>query len=330
MFNFLLNCSIMKKQILLMTAAVLTITSCSKDESTEVNNGQAIAFRVAMETRATETTTANITNFLVTAINAGNSNFFTDQAFTKTGSYFTSNPAYYWPNDGSNLSFFAYSPSATDLGATISITSASKTMTNFSPAAAIASQKDFITASATGSKANESTGVALTFAHRLAQIEIKAKNANQGYVYKVQGVRIGQPVSQATTFDFGTSAWTLGTTKSNYEVTYTSAKTLNATAASIMATDGNNAAADCMDARFGQDQHEKRCVYRGEGQYHDHERRPRLSGRFCRGIRLGGRACRNELGSRSEVRLYAGLLERRRSGRSRKARPHRSGSVRAG
>lgn len=90
-----------------MTAAVLTITSCSKDESTEVNNGQAIDFRVAMETRATETTTANITNFLVTAINAGNSNFFTDQAFTKTGSYFTSNPAYYWPNDGSNLSFFA-------------------------------------------------------------------------------------------------------------------------------------------------------------------------------------------------------------------------------
>lgn len=167
----------MKKQILLMTAAVLTITSCSKDESTEVNNGQAIDFRVAMETRATETTTANITNFLVTAINAGNSNFFTDQAFTKTGSYFTSNSAYYWPNDGSNLSFFAYSPSATDLGATISITSASKTMTNFSPAAAIASQKDFITASATGSKANESTGVALTFAHRLAQIEIKAKNA---------------------------------------------------------------------------------------------------------------------------------------------------------
>ena len=79
-------------------------------------------------------------------------------------------------------------------------------MTNFSPAATIASQKDFITASATGSKANESTGVALTFAHRLAQIEIKAKNANQGYVYKVQGVRIGQPVSQATTFDFGMDA----------------------------------------------------------------------------------------------------------------------------
>ena len=32
-----------------------------------------------------------------------------------------------------------------------------------------------------------------------------------------------------------------------------------------------------MDARFGQDQHEKRCVYRGEGQHHDRERRPYLS-----------------------------------------------------
>ena len=52
----------MKKQILLMTAAVLTITSCSKDESTEVNNGQAIDFRVANDTRPQETTTGKITN----------------------------------------------------------------------------------------------------------------------------------------------------------------------------------------------------------------------------------------------------------------------------
>lgn len=230
----------MKKQIILMTAAVLAITSCSKDESTEVNNGQAIDFRVAMGTRAAETTTANITKFFVTALDADDANLFSNQEFTKSGSFFISTPAYYWPGDGSTLSFYAYSPSAADLGATVSITSASKTMTDFSPATAIASQKDFITASATGSKADETTGVALTFAHRLAQIEIKAKNTNGGYVYKVQGVRIGQSVSQAT-FDFGRSAWTLGTAKSNYEMTYTSSKTLNATAASIMAADGNNA-----------------------------------------------------------------------------------------
>ena len=117
----------------------------------------------------------------------------------------------------------------------------SKTLVDFSPAAAIADQKDFITATATGSKSNETSGVALTFAHQLAQIELKAKNANEGYVFKGQGVRIGKPVAKGT-FDFGTSAWTLGTDKTNCAVTYEgSEKTLTATAVSIMAKDGDNA-----------------------------------------------------------------------------------------
>lgn len=72
-------------------------------------------------------------------------------------------------------------------------------------------------------------------------IEIKAKNTNDGYVYKVQGVRIGQPVSKAT-FDFGTTSWQLGSVKTNYEATYAgSEKTLTGTAASIMAVEDDNA-----------------------------------------------------------------------------------------
>lgn len=48
--------------------AALAMASCSKDESTGINNGNAIDFRAAMQTRASETTTANITNFFVTAL----------------------------------------------------------------------------------------------------------------------------------------------------------------------------------------------------------------------------------------------------------------------
>lgn len=93
----------------------------------------------------------------------------------------------------------------------------------------------------TGGKTDEAAGVALTFGHRLSQIEIKAKNTNDGYVYKVQGVRIGQPVSKAT-FDFGTTSWQLGSVKTNYEATYAgSEKTLTGTAASIMAEEDDNA-----------------------------------------------------------------------------------------
>lgn len=110
-----------------------------------------------------------------------------------------------------------------DLGATVTINSTTKTLTDFQPATMIADQKDFVTANATGNKTNEATGVPLTFAHRLAQIEIKAKNTNENYVYKVTGVRIGQPISKAS-FDFSTFDWTLGTDKANYAVTYTAAK----------------------------------------------------------------------------------------------------------
>ena len=225
-----------------MVVAALAMASCSKDESTPgINNGNAIDFRVAMQTRASETTTANITNFFVTALDKNNANYFTDAEFTKDGAFFTSDPDYFWPSDGSNLSFFAYSPSAADLGATVTINSTTKTLADFQPAATIADQKDFITATATGSKTDEAAGVALTFGHRLSQIEIKAKNTNDGYVYKVQGVRIGQPVSKAT-FDFGTASWQLGALKTNYEATYAgNEKTLDGTAVSIMAEADDNA-----------------------------------------------------------------------------------------
>ena len=51
MLNPLIN-SLMKKQLFLMVVAALAMASCSKDESTGINNGNAIDFRVAMQTRA--------------------------------------------------------------------------------------------------------------------------------------------------------------------------------------------------------------------------------------------------------------------------------------
>ena len=233
----------MKKSMFLIAGAALALASCSKDEPVSTNNGNAIDFRAAMQTRATATTTANIAKFFVTAFDKNGANYFSDAEFTKDGSFFTSTPSYYWPSDGSELSFVAYSPSKDELGGTLTLSKDSKTLVDFAPAAAIADQKDFITATATGSKSNESSGVALTFAHQLAQIELKAKNANEGYVFKVQGVRIGKPISKAS-IDFETGIWKLAgeENKANYEVTYTGQeKTLGATAVSIMATDGNNA-----------------------------------------------------------------------------------------
>lgn len=232
----------MKKQIMFMAMTAMLIASCSSDDVVSTNTGRAIDFRTSVGTRGAETTTANISKFWVTAIDEAGANYFSMQEFTKKGEFFTSSPVYYWP--AGTLNFFAYSPSATELGGTLTINKDTKELKDFSPATAIADQKDFVTATASGTRAtNETNGVELKFAHQLSQIEIKAKNTNTGYVYKVVGVRIGQPVSKGT-FTMGTtSSWSLTTTeKTNYSVEYTTnPKTLTAEAATMMGTENDNA-----------------------------------------------------------------------------------------
>ena len=225
-----------------MGIAALAFASCAKDTVTETNNGQAIDFRVAT-TRATEVTTNTLENFYVTAISAtvsgetvteGN-NYFENAEFTKSGSYFGSTPAYYWPNDGI-LNFVAYAPKADELGGTLSISKDGKTLTGFAPADDIADQVDFIVATASGSKADQNSGVALTFDHMLSQIEIKAKNTHAGYKYKVAGVRIAGVLGQAD-FDFDSKEWDFtnySTVKKTYEVELANPVTLDGTGVNVM------------------------------------------------------------------------------------------------
>lgn len=231
----------MKKQFMFMAMTAMLIASCSSDDVVSTNTGRAIDFRTSVGTRGSETTTDNIDKFWVTAIDGNNANYFSKQEFTKDGAFFTSSPLYYWP--AGTLNFFAYSPSETDLGATVTIDKDTKNLADFSPATEIANQKDFVTATASGTRAaNETNGVELKFDHQLSQIEIKAKNTNTGYIYKVVGVRIGKPVSKGT-FAFDTNKWTLTTTeKTNYAVEYaTTPRTLTENAATMMGTANDNA-----------------------------------------------------------------------------------------
>ena len=232
----------MKKIVFLMGIAAVAFASCAKDSVSEANLGKAIDFRVAAQTRAGETTTDNLDCFKVTALTADakESNYFTAVTFNQEGTFYSSAPDfYYWPNTGS-LKFYAYSP--VDL-AGVSVSKDGKTVTGFAPAADVADQVDFITATATGDKTNETTGVALNFSHELTQILAQAKNTNAAYTYTIAGFKVANVVGKGD-FDFTkaeNNGWTLSTEDTDvksYEVTFDPI-VLSGTAESLMGGKGS-------------------------------------------------------------------------------------------
>lgn len=234
-----------KVSLIIAIGAALSLASCAQDEPVsthETVEEDAISFRPAMgvASRATETTNANLSSITVTAL-IGDQTLFHDIDYTKgSDSFFNSATPYYWPGDNTSVDFYAYAPNADALGADVVINSKQKELQSYVTPEQIADQVDFITANASGSKdANGTTGVELTFGHRLSQIEIRAKADNPNYVYKVTGARIGRPQTTAT-FDFSTSEWTLDDWHETavYDATCPEV-TLSATPVSIMGDAGN-------------------------------------------------------------------------------------------
>ena len=240
----------MKNQIILMAAAALAFASCSKDEMTEVNPGNAIGFRTAV-TRATEVSTSSIHSMKVTALytnpsTSDISTYFGSLEFTNTedSTSWVSSPTYYWPTSGT-MSFYAWAPST--LAPTISSTS--KTF-EFTPSTTVADQIDFIAAVKDGVACSASAGaVGLPFKHALSEIIIKAKNSNSAYTYKVYGVRIGK-VAMSGTYDFAAGSWnTDRASKDKYAIDYAQYPvTLNSGAKSIMDGEGEGATATNLAA----------------------------------------------------------------------------------
>lgn len=250
-----------KTPLFLMAVSAIALASCSEDEPVSVrqSTNEAISFRSGMGTRATETTNANLDKIFVTAvygdstINSStgrmsgfkNTLYFDNTEFDKgSDSFFTAagGKEYSWLAPTQQINFFAYAPSQDDLGADILMKDDNSGMTleSFAVPESIADQVDFITANASGTrKNNETSGVELTFDHRLSQIELRAKSENDNYTYKVIGARIGRPQFMGT-FDFNSNEWTLDDWHDTaiYDAACDTT-TLSSAPVSIMGTDGN-------------------------------------------------------------------------------------------
>lgn len=238
----------MRKHILMAIIASIAIMSCTKDDVTEVNKGREIDFRTAL-TKAPETDLSNLNNIYVTGfIGQNDNNYFTDIEYSKNNdNTFSSDVKYYWPFDGSVINFFAYAPSATDLGVgddsetEITIDKDVQTITAYSPSEDVSYQQDIIVAKATGSREDESTGVELIFDHVLSQIEFLAYSNNPGYVFKIKGVKLVNVVGTGD-LDLSDKSWsTSNYSKVSYEITYDTPKELSETPVSVMSTEDDNA-----------------------------------------------------------------------------------------
>lgn len=238
----------MKKTQLLMTAAAIAalgLTSCAEDDmqgSTALHSDSAINFRPAMsgQTRASEINNSNLSDIYVSAF-MGDSLYFNDVQFSKDNDgYFNSVKKYLWTGDTTTMHFYSYAPSLDEIGADINMDGRHLTLESYTTPEEISDMVDFITANASGTReVNEATGVPLTFSHRFAQVEIRAKSDNKDLTYEVAGVRIGR-AEQTATFDFTTNEWTLDDWHdTNVWTDYGTAKTLSSNAVSVMGKGGN-------------------------------------------------------------------------------------------
>lgn len=201
----------MKKTFLVASVAVAVLaSSCSKNEVTQTNPGDAIAFKAFSSggTKAAETATADVRSFTVhgTAQSASSYNFV--DTYSRTGADASWVPAlgqHYWPADGTDMNFVAYSPALNTNpfdpagGAQGPAVTESMTITNISPYTTASQQTDFMVAYKTSNSTSGANGVTLNFQHALSQIVIQAKNSNPNVMkVEVYGVKIGRVGANAT------------------------------------------------------------------------------------------------------------------------------------
>lgn len=207
----------MKKIILMVSLAVLALVSCNRDDVVDTNYGSRIEFRTAVDTRAAEIMQNDLNEFFVTALYEDGTVYFSEK-FTREGNLFVSANQYYWPSD-ENLTFYAYYPCDDEFNENVNISSEGAFIEDFTPNGSISDQFDFISAVKVTNKKESSNGVAIEFKHQLSQIEVRAKNSNEGYTVKVNALRI-KNIALSGDFNFVApmSNWTADGVLTSYEV----------------------------------------------------------------------------------------------------------------
>lgn len=241
----------MHKSIIFMAvASVLLATSCSENQDVIGENlsNQTIQINPSVghsSSRAVETDIKNLGEFYVTSFQANQANYMDKVLYAnKSNTWTTDAGKFFWPVEG-DLHFYGYAPAAPGAAGIFNLISSKQELTDFTPNATAATQKDFVYAYAKGNlTANGESGIGIDFKHALSEITVVAKNSNTAYTVEVTGVKLGH-VKNKGSFTFpavggATSAsWKLSsvvTDVADYTTTWTTANKLVADASSLDAS----------------------------------------------------------------------------------------------
>ncbi len=211
----------MKAKFYFLGLCALALAACSIDETVQVNDTDAVKFKVTAATRAEATTTNNLESFSVWAWN-GDELFMDDVVATKSGSSFVTSPLYFWPTG--TVDFYALIPATTTtgmedgveyayIGGEFTYTDDEGTGWTYTGNVAKAQiEKDNIVIDAYIPSAAEdqidlcyavNTGlssgtVPMNFRHALSQIVFKAMNTNSEMNVDIEGISVCSVYSHGT------------------------------------------------------------------------------------------------------------------------------------
>ena len=235
----------MNKAIYIYAAAALTLASCSSDEVIrQAERADTISFRgvVGLNTRAVNMTQDKLENegMYVTTFTPDGERLYGETQYTLTGGAWVSNPPQKWGGN-SQLSFFLTSPKLSEWATDFELTADNKAQELLITIGEdIPTQKDYVVAylpNANKDEFNKPSEAHLK--HLLSSIEIKAKNTNDAFRYEVKGIRLNGVNRKAFVNFLTESASYSAIDTRTYELTYSTAVTLNGESQSLMGSAQN-------------------------------------------------------------------------------------------
>ena len=235
----------MNKAIYIYAAAALTLASCSSDEVIrQAERADTISFRsvVGLNTRAVNMTQDKLENegMYVTTFTPDGERLYGETQYTLTGGAWVSNPPQKWGGN-SQLSFFLTSPKLSEWATDFELTADNKAQELLITIGEdIPTQKDYVVAylpNANKDEFNKPTEAHLK--HLLSSVVIKAKNTNDAFVYQVKGIRLNGVNRRASVNFLTESARHCAIDTKSYELTYSTAVTLNGESQSLMGSAQN-------------------------------------------------------------------------------------------